>query len=159
MTIPGRKPKTDGSGKSTARHRNKPTFQWTEVPNVPFTGGPKLPPASQLLNARRWPPRTRAWWKAVSAMPHCLLWGPSDWQYAIDAALIAAEFHEGELRAAAPLERRERVMGTTLEYRRDLRIRYIDPPSGDDEAGDGAEVSRLDDYRGVYDDDGGDSPG
>ena len=75
----------------------------------------------------RWPPATRRWWNAVSTMPHCALWTEADWSFALDTAPIAARFHVGELRFAQELRRREATMGTTVDARRALRIRYIDP--------------------------------
>jgi hypothetical protein len=38
MPVPGRKPKV-----GPVRHRHAPTYDTTEVPNTPFTGGPSLP--------------------------------------------------------------------------------------------------------------------
>ncbi|HVM13619.1 MAG TPA: hypothetical protein VM287_04735 [Egibacteraceae bacterium] len=75
-------------------------------------------------------------------MPHCRLWRDSDWQFALDTALIAAEFHMGDTRTATELRNREKVLGTTVDFRRDLRIRYVEPDEGPT-----AEVTRLDDYR------------
>ncbi len=39
-------------------------------------------------------------------------------------ALVAAAFHGGDTRSAAELRQREKVLGTTMDSRRDLRIRY-----------------------------------
>jgi hypothetical protein len=60
-------------------------------------------------------------------MPHCVLWTETDWQFALDTALIAAAFHMGDTKQAVELRQREKVMGTTLDARRDLRIRYTEP--------------------------------
>lgn len=139
MPVAGRKPKPDGQ----KRNRVAPTYDWVEVLRVPFTGGPKLP---RRPGGRQWSARTKAWWQAVSTMPHCILWDDADWSYAIDAAIIAAELHDGDLRAAAPLERREKVMGTTVDYRRDLRIRYVDEETQEVPAG----VADLADYRSAF---------
>ena len=133
MTKGGRKP---NEGKPV-RHRNKPAHEWTEVTDVPFVGGPSL---------RRdidWPDQTRRWWKAVSRMAHCCLWHPSDWQFALDTALVAAVFHDGDVKAANELRQRERVMGTTVDSRRDLRIRYV-PEVKEEER---ASVRSIEDYR------------
>lgn len=142
MPVTGRKPKDN------PRNRNTPTYDWTEVRDIPFARGPRLP--RYRLGGRAWPTQTKRWWKAVSTMPHCVLWGESDWSYAIDTAMIAAEFHDGERAAATELRHREKVMGTTVDTRRDLRIRYIPATAPTDEpVGDGtvATVSRLDDHR------------
>lgn len=95
---------------------------------------------------RTWPARTRAWWAAVSVMPHCATWDDTDWSFAIDTAVIAAAFHAGDLRLAAELRHRERLMGTTADARRDLRIRYVDDDGAVVEA-EQASVTAMDDYR------------
>lgn len=61
-------------------------------------------------------------------MPHCIIWDSSDWQFAMDTAYVAAAFHRGNIKAATELRQREKIMGTTVDSRRDLRIRYVDPP-------------------------------
>jgi hypothetical protein len=137
VPVAGRKPKPPGQ----AVHRNKPIHDWTEVADVPYVDGPKLP--RNRPNGSPWPAVTKRWWQVVSAMPHCRLWKDSDWQFALDTALLAAEFHTGELRLATELRNRERVLGTTVDFRRDLRIRYVDV----DVQVEDAEVTRLDDYR------------
>jgi hypothetical protein len=77
-------------------------------------------------------------------MPHAKLWGPAEWSYAWDALSLAASFHDsGEARFATELRNRERVLATTNEYRRDLRIRYIEP-GVDNEVPAG--VTRIADY-------------
>ena len=77
-------------------------------------------------------------------MPHCALWGEEDWAFAIDTAYISAAFHAGDIKAATELRQREKVMGTTLDARRDLRIRYV--PAGTVDAAS-AGVMAIDDYR------------
>lgn len=137
MGMAGRKPKPDGQ----ARNRAKPTHDYTEVVNEPFSNGKKLPKTQP--DGEPWPKATREWWKAVSTMPHCALWSPTDWQFALDTAFVAARWHSGDLKAATELRNREKVLGTTYEYRRDLRIRYVEPePDTSD-----AEVTKLDDFR------------
>lgn len=96
--------------------------EWTEVVDVPFDGvRPGLP-----RRKGGWPASTKRWWETVSRMPHCVLWSDADWQFALDTALLAAEFHEGNVRVAGELRQREKILGTTLDARRDLRIRYVD---------------------------------
>ncbi|KXF56152.1 hypothetical protein AXA44_02660 [Rhodococcus sp. SC4] len=147
MAIAGRKPKPEGQ--RVNRHALK--HDWTDVPDVPFEGAPKLP--SKRLQGKSWPTLTRRWWKAVSTMPHCVLWTDSDWQFAMDTALIAAEFHDGDVKASTELRSREKLLGTTMDFRRDLRLRYVDPQAfagatpADDDAPTG--VARMDDYRDV----------
>ena len=131
MPVRGTKPK------EAIRHRVKPVHDWTEVEDIPFDG-PELP----KVPGEVWPVQTKRWWKVVSSMPHCVLWADSDWQFAIDSASVAAAFHRGDLRQGDSLLKREKIMGTTIDFRRDLRIRYVDPAI---EAPKG--VTAIDKYR------------
>jgi hypothetical protein len=78
-------------------------------------------------------------------MPHCVLWSGSEWDFAFDSLEVAAQFHEGDARLATELRNRERVLGTTVDYRRDLRIRYVPAPEAQPEQAAG--VMNLADYR------------
>lgn len=229
MPIAGRKPKP-----LDQKRNRSPVLEWTEVPNVPFTGAPSLPRfparrrptevpepdrplgrAGQALWDRAWhdsyvppdvepllllceqadervalrvrvltdadwherqalraldtqitaglkalglstanphpvawPEATKRWWKALSRMPHCVLWDETDWQAAVDTALLVAAFHNGTLKHAPEIRVRERLMGTTADARRDLRIRYVDPQTGDETpAAETASVTAMEDYR------------
>ena len=139
MALKGPKPGRPG----VSNNRNRPVHDWTEVEDVPFEGGPDLPEFRP--DCRPWPDATRAKWDTWRRMPHAKLWGPADWSYAVDTALIAARFHDsGEARFATELRNRERVLGTTAEYRRDLRIRYVESrPDNETPAG----VTRIADWR------------
>lgn len=137
MPVSGRKPKPQGQ----ARNRMPATHEWTEVVRVPFDGGPDLP--DMRSDGRRWSDRTKAKWDAWRAMPHCKLWGPAEWDFALDSIELAALVHDGEPRHSTELRNREKVLGTTLDYLRDLRIRYVDAPS----ESDSAEVTNIADYR------------
>jgi hypothetical protein len=76
-------------------------------------------------------------------MPHATLWGSADWQFALDALEIAAKFYDGgPMALATELRHREKVMGTTFDYRRGCRIRYVPPESAAP-----VPVTALDDYR------------
>jgi hypothetical protein len=97
VAIQGRKPKRDGQ----ARHRNPLVHQWTEVPDVPFVGGAELPERRGC--GRPWPERTREKWEVWRSMPHCVLWQPSDWAFALTAIELAAYVHDGETRLAGEL--------------------------------------------------------
>jgi hypothetical protein len=129
MVMTGRKP----SDRPTVT-RHKPTVDWTDVINVPYTGEkPTLPETREVMNKAGdvavYPitSATRDWFDAVCSMPHCVLWGPSDWQFAVDTALVHAQAAVGVISAASELRQREKIMGTTVDARRDLRIRYVDP--------------------------------
>jgi len=116
------------------KNGHKPTHEWCEVDDVPFVGGPTLTgrPSKAL----------EQWWLSISTMPHCVIWKPADWQFAMDTARIAAGFYRGDLKLATELRQREKVMGTTVDARRDLRIRYVEPT---EEAPDG--IPSIADYR------------
>jgi len=130
MPVSGRKP-NEGA---PVRHRVKPVHEWTEVEAVPFQGPP--------LPGGRWSAKVLRWWKAISSMPHCVLWDESDWQFAMDSAEVAKRFYAGKMQAATELRNREKVMGTTVDFRRDLRIRYVDPKAELPE-----DIPSLEDYR------------
>jgi hypothetical protein len=138
MAVRGPKPGRPGVGHG----RDKPIHDWTEVLDVPFEGGMDL--TEYRPDGRPWPEATKAKWEAWKSMPHAKLWGPAEWSYALDALSLAASFHDsGEARFATELRNRERVLGTTNEYRRDLRIRYVDPVGDNDVP---AGVTRIADY-------------
>src|SRR5262245_44923018 len=132
MPAVGRKQKPPGH----AINRNA-TLEWTEVPDTPFKGGPRLP--KERRNGKPWPPGCAQKWAAWSTMPHCALWKATDWESALDSLEVAAtmmlESHDP--RRSSELRNREKVMGTTLDFRRDIRVRYVDPPQ------DGPKVAVL----------------
>jgi len=151
MAVTGRKPKAD---RSQVRHRVKPVHEWVEVPATPYTGPrPKLPsrfridPEHGVKVRVEWPARTKAWWATISRMPHCRLWTAADWEFALDTAEAHARFAEG-ITNGTELRIREKLLGTTLDARRDLRIRYVDQEAGEQQQRP-AGVLNLDDYRGL----------
>lgn len=144
MAIRGPKPKDDNE--KVTRHDL--SHGWVDVPDVPFAGDkPKLPGRPTKA--------TRDWWEAVSSMPHCVLWRPEDWQFALGAALLHMAFVRGDMAAEPKLREREKVMSTTLAYRRDNRIRYVNPlafkerPAEESEGNEqrDSRVSNFDDER------------
>jgi hypothetical protein len=112
--VSGRKPKPKH------RHQIPPTHDWVEVPDVYFDGAPALPNKGFCQ-------AVEDWWADISSMPHCVLWKRADWRFAIETAYVCEAFHRGQPERAAELRIREKVMGTTLDARRDLRIRYVAP--------------------------------
>lgn len=148
MPVRGRPPKPDGQ----AVNRNPKTHSWVEVPDLPYKGRrPKLPRRADGA----WSARAKRKWQVWSTMPHCRLWTDGDWEYALDSLEVFERFHRGDRAAAKELRDREKVMGTTLDYLRALRIRYVDPDGQDQadeqrETGRRAEVKRLDDYRDAF---------
>jgi hypothetical protein len=141
MPARGAKPKPPGH--AVTRHK---ALDWTEVPDAPFTGGPPL--RQYRRNGKPWPEACKRKWDAWRSMPHAAIWTPSDWEFAFDSIEIAATMMGGfdtepDPRAATELRNREKVMGTTADYRRDIRVRYV--PADDAEGP--APLTVLDDYR------------
>ncbi len=119
-----------GPAPSARKIGRTPNAEWTDVPNVPYEGAsPDLP---KLPNRKRYDPLVTQWWDMVRHMPHCALWSPTDWQYAVETALMKhhfwTAFADGELTitAASEIRKREDQIGTTAESLRKLRIRYVD---------------------------------
>lgn len=76
-------------------------------------------------------------------MPHARLWGSAEWDFAFDSIELAALVHDGDTKWSTELRNRERVLGTTIDFRRDIRIRYVDPVENEESA----EVTKIADYR------------
>ena len=145
MAVAGRKLKPE----EERRNRTAPTHEWTEVENVPYAGPvPPLPqrwgiePLEGVRIRLKYPARTLQWWAVISRMPHCVLWTRADWQYALDVVETHARFVEGA--NGTELRIREKQLGVTMDARRDLRIRYVEPRPEQTRA---AGVTNLDDYR------------
>lgn len=129
MSIPAPKPQSRTNLTSKA-----PKTDWIDVLNEPYLGPkPELPKERQsmLKNGEiiivPMGPATEEWWSRVSSMPHCAIWTPTDWQFALDSAKVHSAAQAGSMPANVELRQREKTMGTTFEARRDLRIRYVDP--------------------------------
>lgn len=125
-----------------------PNAGWTEVVDEPYDG-PKLNLPKTLLGSPPLP-QVVAWWDVISKMPHCRLWSASDWLYALDTAIQKQESYAG----AAPvslwseIRKREDQMGTTVEARRKLGIRYVEPAVAEVQTPEqAASVASLDDRR------------
>lgn len=147
MALPGRKPKRADQ----IRHTEKPRYEYRSFPNVPNPHPRPLPHASALKAATgiaRWPVLTRDWWNAVSRMPHTVAWEDGDWSYAVETALIHAQFVTGDVHRLAPeLRRRNHELGATWEGRRDLRIMYLTDDGQEIRENKDPAVTAMDDYR------------
>lgn len=145
MAVAGRKMAPAGQ----KRNRAKSDIDWTDVPDVPYAGErPDLPSTRTIVTrdgqeSVRLLSMTTKWWESTSSMPHCVLWTDSDWMFALTTALVADAAFCGIASAAVELRNREKVLGTTSEFRRGLRIRYTQPEVNEVSA----EVTSLDDYR------------
>jgi hypothetical protein len=121
MAIRGRRP----VGQGVSNNRHAPAHRWTDVEATAFTAAPELP--SCRVNGQPWSAAIRQRWGAWSAMPHCRLWGPSDWEFALDTLEVAARFYDtGSTSWSTELRYRERVLGTTHDARTGMRIRYVE---------------------------------
>jgi hypothetical protein len=125
----GAKPKENKHGRTPTVH------EWIEVPNRPYRGKTASLPDKRTVGYVDGKPvtlalhaQTRAWWRDLCSMPHCVLWTATDWRFAVETALVADMFFQGDRMAGAELRIREKVLGTTFDARRDLRIRYVDAP-------------------------------
>lgn len=143
MAFPGVEPREQ------SRYRASNTTGWTDVPNVPFTS---LTPVLPTKKGHKWYPEVQAWWKIVRRMPHCVLWTETDWQFALETAFLKqdwwSDYYSGTVYTTKSVEvrRREDQMGTTVEARRKLRIRYTDVEAASEQSTDGT-VASLDDRR------------
>lgn len=139
MPVTGRKPKDP----SQRRNRMPAVHEWTEVEEIPYLGErPELP---ELRQGKPLHDMTYDWWGAVSTMPHCRLWTETDWQYALVTALVADAFFDGLTSAGRDLAAREKILGTTWDSRRDLRIRYVEPKEPEITSTD--NVTNISDYQ------------
>lgn len=138
MAIRGPKPKADDE--KVTRHAL--TQGWIEIADVPFEPQEEHLIGRHPETRKKWAAATLAWYVAISTMPHCILWGPAQWQYARTTAVIYDRWLKGDNARAGELRQREAIMGTTFDARRDLRIRYVSPmafapaPTEDGEPGD-----------------------
>lgn len=117
--------------------------EWTDVPDAPYTG-----PGSDRdlpdIPGLPWYETTTAWWNIVRRMPHCRLWTEADWIYAIEVAVLKnqiwGEVFGGALPGNLLSEERQRLalLGMTMEQRRKLGIRYVDPALFPEEFPNGA---------------------
>lgn len=128
MAVTGPKP----TGKAVSQGRAK--VETTDVVNVPYDGPKPELPAERKTMLKNGDviivaigDETKDWWQRITTMPHCVLWQDSDWQFALDTAKVHDAAQNGSMPALSELRQREKMLGTTWEARRDLRIRYIEP--------------------------------
>jgi len=158
MAVTGAKPKAD---RSQVRHRIQPVYEWTEVEDVPFADGPRLPTRDVILNPDdgedggetvklSWPASTKRWWDTVRRMPHAKLWSDADWEFAFATAEVHARTAEGRRSyTGAELRQREKLMGVFADARRDLRIRYVPAKTAAELAALPDNVRSMNDFRGL----------
>ncbi len=110
------------------------TADWTDVPDTPYDG-PWPVELPKQCGRKKWHDMVLAWWEEVRRMPHCSTWADTDWRFALETAYMKqqlwSDYNDGQMKSTAwtELRRREDQMGYTVEARRKLRIRYVDPES------------------------------
>lgn len=137
MAIRGRRPKPDGE----ALNASPKVHTWTIVEDVPYSGS-----APSLPRDLRWSPASKRRWAVIRALPHAALWGPAEWELAIDYLRLFEAKH-GE--PNSELRIRGNELGLSASARAALRIRYVEAGSLA-EAGSSptpASVANIDDYR------------
>lgn len=123
MGYPGREP--DPSNMAPGRKTD-----WTDVPDRPYRGKPPVQlPATRKEHGEDVPldPATVAWWRAHSRMPHCSLWSETDWEFAVQTAVLVDMLHNGQHTVATEIRNRLKIMGATYDARIAMRIRYVKP--------------------------------
>lgn len=112
---------------------HSPTADWLDVPDVAFDDKGERDLPRSPGGRRKWHQQVLEWWEEVRRMPHCTLWSDTDWRFARETAYIKqqmwADMDAGDVKSTliTEIRRREDLMGYTLEARRKLRIRYVDP--------------------------------
>lgn len=133
MPVGGRKPTPEGVPKSN-RHA---TMEWTEVENVPNEDHPPLPEYRGLNDDprrdRRFRKSTRKYYMNIARLPHTALWSDTEWDFLVMTCEVRESYFDDDKKSPSYLSEmraREKVMGTTPDYRRDIRIRYVDKVEG-----------------------------
>lgn len=148
MGLPGRTLDPDGNS------RNKPAVAWLDVVDKPYRGKkPVTLPKTRVEDGEEVPIKdlTKQWWDVHTSMPHCSLWAPGDWQFALDTALLADMFYSGKHTVSADLRTRLKVMGATHDARLAMRIRYVktaaQKPVPSTAKATGSNVTHIDERR------------
>lgn len=129
---------------ASLRRRTNSPDEWLDVPNVPYTGpSPDLPDTRWAGNHQvSLLPATYEWWETIRSMPHAALWDRAEWQFALDTAILADMLYRGNPSVGAQLSTRMRHMGATADSRRAMRIRYVDPDTGEEVRTTGTPTGR-----------------
>ncbi len=141
MARPGPQPKT------TPKHGHNGAG-WLDYVNTPYTG-PGFDMELPATPGIQWFGQVEGWWEQVRQMPHCKDWSPTDWIFALETALLKqnaySEFFGGTMHATmwTEIRRREDQMGCTVEARRKLGIRYVDPAQATQEETEAPEAAET----------------
>lgn len=90
------------------------------------------PELRQLPGGEEWSPATREWWRMWAASPQAELFGPTDWDFLLDTALIHNEVWGGlNLNRLPELRIRVAKFGATPEDRARLRMQFAEADEAD----------------------------
>lgn len=81
-----------------------------------------------------WPEATLSWWALWGASPQAAEFGPTDWDFLMDTALIHADVWSGNLNRLPELRLRVAKFGATPEDRARLKIAYAQAEVADERA-------------------------
>lgn len=86
-----------------------------------------------------WPDATRRWWDMWASSPQADQFGPTDWDFLIDTALIHADVWSGNLDRLNELRIRVAKFGATPEDRARLKMQYAEAEIAEDRASERRE--------------------
>ena len=116
-----------GKNPATRRRRNA-TPDMRVLRAVEKVAPPELPEGIP------WPDRTVDWWKMWTESPQADEFGPTDWDFLLDTALLHADVWAGNLDRMPELRIRVAKFGATPEDRVRLKIQYATLEVGEDAA-------------------------
>lgn len=86
-----------------------------------------------------WPEATQRWWAMWATAPQADDFGPTDWDFLIDTALIHADVWSGNLDRLNELRIRVAKFGATPEDRARLKMQYAEAEIAEDRASERRE--------------------
>ncbi|MDT0302912.1 phage terminase small subunit [Streptomonospora wellingtoniae] len=124
MAGKGFAPKETLSRPNDARRRERETRSVTADGRA---RGPKLP-EDVLPGGEEWHPRTAAWWETWRKSAQATTFGPTDWDFLLDTALLHhVMWTKGKWEFASEVRLRAAKFGATPEDRMRLKMTVDDP--------------------------------
>ena len=96
--------------------------------------GPVDSAQPELPDSIPWPDATIEWWAMWGSSPQSAEFGPTDWSFLMETALLHADVWSGNLDRLAELRIRVAKFGATPEDRARLKIQYAQAEVADDRA-------------------------
>lgn len=112
---------------SARTRRNKPA-------GMTVLAGPVDATQPELPAGVPWPEQTERWWAMWGQSPQSAHFGPTDWDFLLDTALLHADVWSGNLDRLPELRLRVAKFGATPEDRARLKIQYADAEVAEDRA-------------------------